>query len=88
MDPKAISPGAIQMMLAMTKPMQHLEWTYGGHDEIVPMILSPNLPGRKFNRLNPGYQNKVDDEIMRIMIRNERRFVFPHDVLVLLESKR
>lgn len=94
MDERTISPEALQLMLAMTVPMRHLEWYAGGHGDVNPCPLKVDLPGRRFNRLDPGYggYDAVDNEIcQRIMVRSgleKRILTFPPGMLERLEYER
>jgi len=97
MDANTIGVDTLKMMLAMTKPMQHLVWVYGSHGEVRAVPLVPDLPGRPFNRLDPGYRDPVDDEIcQRILIPckggngrcHGNLLKFPPDVLAMLERAR
>lgn len=63
MDQRPLSPEVLQMLLAMTVPMQHLEWAMDGHGGVSPVQLKVPLPGKPFDQLGPGYGNADDYEI-------------------------
>lgn len=82
------------MMLAMTVPMQHLLWYTDGHGGVHPVPLKVPLPGKRFDRLDPGYggHDAPDNEIcQRIMVPTGdgwQRLQFTPGMLARLEHER
>lgn len=93
MDTRELNPKVLQMLLAMTVPMQHLEWEMDGTGGVHPGHLKVPLPGKRFNRLDLGYGNADDYEIWHtIMVpvpKYEGRVrAFPPGMLARLDHER
>ena len=93
MDARELSPKVLQMMLAMTVPMQHLEWAMAGVGGVKPVLLKVPLPGKRFDRLDPGYGNADDYEIWHSIMAPVARYegrvrTFLPGMLARLEHER
>lgn len=93
MDTRELNPKVLQMLLAMTVPMQHLEWAMDGHGGVRPVQLKVPLPGKPFDRLDPGYGNADDYEIWHSIMAPVARYegrvrTFPSAMLERLEHER
>ena len=84
-DIKEPSDEAKAMLIAMVKPVIHLVWSDCGNGDIRADEVKPDLPGRRFNRLDPGYGNSVDDDVVDLMERQVgpwgERYVIGPDLL-------